>query len=445
MKVELNRVQLQRARTEMRRLADAVTAAVPQSTSATPIALPSLSDLTAKAEWMHEQLPLLADLTVVAMLLDADGDGHTTVTVPGDTWDPAETIREAGDSRFGPGFVEATGLAGEELAELLLTLGSVGQESPPGSVMTPEELRRFIIDHPEVAEALQNTRPPYGEGPAGTLRSLTGSFITAAGGAAAAYEQRRLTARDLFANLPRRRRHPRDDVPVDRRQPARRAVREPGPCQHGQRGRRAGRRAARAGEDARRARGQPERPRPVRAQQQRPRGTHQGPREADQAVRVDPQRQPDHRVLRSDRRRGDRRAARHDRQAHSQRRRPRPRHRYGPGGLRGRRRPVARVPGVRPVGRSRDDLVDGRRPARRRPRRRARPQVQQGARSPADGLLARPAPRDRPRRCRQRPRHGRRPLVRRRGGGSRRAERTRRRPGAAHRVRRHGPRRPQRV
>ncbi len=200
MRVELNHAQLSRARAEVKRLFEAVTAGVPQATSASPISLPSLSALGAKAEWLREQLPLLADLTAVAILLDADGDGHATVTVPGDTWDRAAMVREVGDQRFGPGFVEATGLAGEELADLLLTLGSVGHDSPPGSVMTPEELRQFIIDHPKVAEALQDTLP-LGEGPAGTLRSLTGSFVTSVDGVAEAYEQRRLAGRDLFSNL----------------------------------------------------------------------------------------------------------------------------------------------------------------------------------------------------------------------------------------------------
>lgn len=200
MRVELNHVQLLAARKQARHLSEAITTEVSRATSTTPISLPSLGDLAPKAAWLDEQLPMMAELAAVAMLLDTDGDGHTTVTVPGDTWDPAQVVRDAGDQRFGAGFVEATGLAGEELADLLLTLGSVGQDLPPGSVMTPKELRRFIIDHPRVAEALQKT-VPTGTGPAGKLRSLTGSFITSADGVADAYRQRRKDGRDLFEGL----------------------------------------------------------------------------------------------------------------------------------------------------------------------------------------------------------------------------------------------------
>lgn len=200
MRVELNHAQLLAARGEVTRLADAVGSEVPKANAVTPIALPSLSGLPAKAAWLNDQLPLLSDLATISLLLDADGDGHTTIDLPGDTWDREAMVRDAADQRFGPGFADATGLEGEELSSLLLTLGSVGTDLPTGSVMTPTDLRQFIIDHPQVAEALQNT-VPFGDGPAGTLRSLTGAFITSAGGAAEAYEQRRLAGRDLFEGL----------------------------------------------------------------------------------------------------------------------------------------------------------------------------------------------------------------------------------------------------
>lgn len=200
MRVELNHAQLLAARGEASRLAEAITAEVPKANSVTPIGLPSLSGLPAKATWLRDQLPLLGDLATISLLLDADGDGHTIIDVPGDTWDRESMVRDVADQRFGPGFADATGLAGEELSSLLLTLGSVGTDLPTGSVMTPTDLRQFIIDHPKVAEALQNT-VPFGDGPAGTLRSLTGSFITSAGGAAEAFEQRRLAGRDLFEGL----------------------------------------------------------------------------------------------------------------------------------------------------------------------------------------------------------------------------------------------------
>ena len=200
MRVELEHALLLDATQAIRRLTDDLDRELHTATSASPITLPTLGPLPAKAAWLRDLLPMLDELATISMLLDADGDGHTSVVVPGDSWDTSTMLRNVADQRFGPGFVEATGLAGEELAALLLTLGSVGQDLPPGSVMTPTDLRRFIIDHPKVAEALQNT-VPHGDGPAGTLRSLTGAFITSADGVTDAYEQRRLAGRDLFANL----------------------------------------------------------------------------------------------------------------------------------------------------------------------------------------------------------------------------------------------------
>ena len=200
MRVELEHARLLDAAQAIRRLTDAIDREVHAATSSSPITLPSLGPLPAKATWLREQLSMFSELATISLLLDADGDGQTSVVVPGDTWDTSTVLRDVADQRFGPGFTEATGLAGEELSALLLTLGSVGQELPAGSVMTPKDLRQFIIDHPKVAEALQNT-VPYGDGPAGTLRSLTGAFITSVDGVAEAYEQRRQAGRDLFANL----------------------------------------------------------------------------------------------------------------------------------------------------------------------------------------------------------------------------------------------------
>ncbi|MFS0886876.1 alpha/beta hydrolase [Aeromicrobium sp. 179-A 4D2 NHS] len=200
MRVELQAAALLAARSEAERLAEAVESGARRADAASPILLPSLAPLPAKATWLREQVPMLDDLAALAILLDDDGDGHAAVTVPRDAWSPSDLVREAGDQRFGPGFVEATGLTGRELASLLQTLGSVGRDVPEGSVMTAAELRDFVIDHPAVAAALQAT-VPLGDGPAGTLRSLTGAFVTAPGGVAAVYEQRRLDARDLFEGL----------------------------------------------------------------------------------------------------------------------------------------------------------------------------------------------------------------------------------------------------
>lgn len=200
MRVELDHALLLAARGEMRRLAQSVDAESGLAVATSPVTLPSLAPLREKATWLHEQLPMVGNLAAIALLLDEDGDGTTVVTVPEGGWDPATLVGQAGDQRFGPGFVEATGLEGEELSALLLTLGSVGRDLPPGSAMTAAELRRFVVDHPRVATALQSTLP-LGTGPAGSLRSLTGPFMTAPGGAAEVWDQRRADARELFASL----------------------------------------------------------------------------------------------------------------------------------------------------------------------------------------------------------------------------------------------------
>ena len=132
MRVELDHGLLLTARREVRRLADAVRSSSHSATSASPIDLPSLAGLAPKAEWLDSQRSMLAELGALALLLDRDGDGTTVVTVPDGAWDPSALLREAADQQLGPGFVEATGLEGEELSSLLLTLGSVGRSFPPG-------------------------------------------------------------------------------------------------------------------------------------------------------------------------------------------------------------------------------------------------------------------------------------------------------------------------
>lgn len=200
MRVELQHARLLTATSAVRRLAEAIDSGVGTAESASPVALPSLAGLPAKADWLHTQIPVLRELGLLALLLDADGDGTTTVTVPGAAWNPSALLQDAIDRTYGPGFADATGLEGDDLHALLLTLGSVGRDLPPGSAMTAAELRQFIIDHPQVATALQDTRPS-GAGPAGVLHSLTLPFMTAPGGSAAVWEQRRIEARELFAGL----------------------------------------------------------------------------------------------------------------------------------------------------------------------------------------------------------------------------------------------------
>jgi|GEM_PF-3251623 len=201
MHVELEQRALLTAATTAETLAGDISGGAARTTAASPVSLPSLSPMAAKALWLSEQVPMLEQLAALALMLDTDADGQVAIDLPGDTWDPAALLEQSADQRFGPGFVDATGLEGEELTTLLLTLGSVGQDLPDSSaVMTPDQLRRFVIDHPQVARALQQTRPT-GSGPGATLYGLTLPFMTTPGGGAEVWEQRRLEARELFEGL----------------------------------------------------------------------------------------------------------------------------------------------------------------------------------------------------------------------------------------------------
>lgn len=201
MLVKLDHLALVAASSAADDLADDIDASVRTSRTESPVDLPSLTSLPAKAEWLRDQVPMLDQLAALALMLDTDGDGSATLEVAAGAWEPDALLQQAGDARFGPGFVDATGLEGDELTALLTTLGSVGRDLPPGAgVMTPVELRQFIIDHPAVATALRDLRP-IGPGLPGELNALTLPFVTAPGDSAAVWEQRRLDARDLFAGL----------------------------------------------------------------------------------------------------------------------------------------------------------------------------------------------------------------------------------------------------
>lgn len=75
---------------------------------------------------------------------------------------------------------------------------------PPGAAdMTSEELRDWLVEHPEAAAALmQRTPQPYDQGPAGELGSLLQPAFVAEGQAGAFEEQRRADLRALFEGLP---------------------------------------------------------------------------------------------------------------------------------------------------------------------------------------------------------------------------------------------------
>lgn len=201
MLVKLDHLALVAASSAAEGLANGIDGAVTTARTSSPVDLPSLTSVPAKAQWVRDQVPMLDELAALALMLDTDGNGSATLEIAADAWEPAVLLQQAGDARFGPGFVDATGLEGEELTALLTTLGSVGRDLPPGSgVMTPTELRQFIIDHPAVAGALRDL-VPRGPGPAGDLHVLTLPFLTAPGGVAEGLEDRRRAARDLFESL----------------------------------------------------------------------------------------------------------------------------------------------------------------------------------------------------------------------------------------------------
>lgn len=201
MHVELEQRALLAAAATADTLARDISGGAARTAAASPVSLPSLSPMAAKARWLSEQVPMLEQLAALALMLDTDADGQVAIDLPGATWDPAVLLQQSADQRFGPGFVDATGLEGEELTTLLLTLGSVGQDLPDSpAVMTPDQLRTFVIDHPQVARALQQTHPA-GSGPGAVLYGLTLPFMTAPGGGAEVWEQRRLEARELFEGL----------------------------------------------------------------------------------------------------------------------------------------------------------------------------------------------------------------------------------------------------
>lgn len=75
---------------------------------------------------------------------------------------------------------------------------------PPGATeMTSEELRDWLVEHPEAAAALMQRQPLlHGDGPAGELAALLQPAFVAEGQAGAFEEQRRADLRALFEGLP---------------------------------------------------------------------------------------------------------------------------------------------------------------------------------------------------------------------------------------------------
>lgn len=184
-------------------LADRIDSRVRSAEQGTPIGLPSLSVLPAKARWMRDQVPDLERLAALALLLDTGAAGSVTFETTGSEWDVQTMFDSVVAQRFGPDFQASTGLSDDQFRDLMLTFGSVGQADLPADsgIMSANDLRQLIIANPDLARALTSLRPRPGAGPEGTLAGLVTDAFVAPGGADELHEQRRLDARDLFEGL----------------------------------------------------------------------------------------------------------------------------------------------------------------------------------------------------------------------------------------------------
>lgn len=184
-------------------LADHLDSQAHRAELGTPIGLPSLSVLPAKARWMHDQVPNLEQLAAIALLLDTGATGSVSFETPGPGWDVEAMFDSVVAQRFGPDFQDSTGLSDEQFRDLMLTFGSVGQKDLPADsgIMSAEDLRALIIDNPDLARALTSLTPRPGSGPEGTIAGLLTPAFVAPGGADELHEQRRLDARNLFEGL----------------------------------------------------------------------------------------------------------------------------------------------------------------------------------------------------------------------------------------------------
>ena len=170
MRVEVEHAKLVRARTRLEDLATTVESESRRAVASSPIGLPSLAPLDAKVQWMRDQLPDLASLSALALLLDTQGTGRISFDTPGPEWDVAAMFDAVVAQRFGPDFAESTGLTDDEFTSLMLTFGSVGQDLPDDDhVMSADDLRALIISHPDLARA----SPPCDRGPAWARRALS--------------------------------------------------------------------------------------------------------------------------------------------------------------------------------------------------------------------------------------------------------------------------------
>lgn len=122
---------------------------------------------------------------------------QTDVTVAEDT---LIAVLRASDTATEARFLAASRSASVD--DLIRSLSDQGILPPNAASMSVEELRSWLIDHPEAAEALLAQRPlPGSDGPAGELGSLLTPMLVPEGGAAEAEAGRRDAIRALFEGL----------------------------------------------------------------------------------------------------------------------------------------------------------------------------------------------------------------------------------------------------
>lgn len=163
MKVELKYEPLLDASKQLSTLASDITKGAARSNNAIPDRA-WLVQITVgpEVEWMREQVIELDSLAALALMLDTDGNGEASFVHTGE-WSAAGSLEDHIRSEFGSTYADKVGeLTPEDLAKLMLTFASIGNNLPGAAkVMTPEELKNFLIDHPDIAEVLATT-PPRG-------------------------------------------------------------------------------------------------------------------------------------------------------------------------------------------------------------------------------------------------------------------------------------------
>ncbi len=148
MTVTLNYDQLIRSANAMEDLAQAIRTNAARAQAATPIDLPSLQPLEAKARWLDEQVPMLQGLADLAMLLDETGNGQVSMSMSDITDTLTDLLGVAAGTEFGNLF--ATGdfslvkaaLAIGKWTRMARGVNPVFQTGMVGRLMLPRMIER---------------------------------------------------------------------------------------------------------------------------------------------------------------------------------------------------------------------------------------------------------------------------------------------------------------